>query len=57
MMRAVRQAQTTVEYLLVLSMVTIIVVAGYTLAPVIEAALRDLAERAETAYTDASIAQ
>lgn len=55
-MRTLRRAQTTVEYMLVISMVTIIVVAGYTLAPVIEAALRDLADRAQTAYTDGSIA-
>ncbi len=52
-----RQAQTTVEYMLVISVIVIgLVAAGYSLTPDIVEALTELGEEAETVYTDASIA-
>jgi hypothetical protein len=42
--------------MLVISMITALVVAGYVFVPGIVIALKDLGTRATTLYTDASIA-
>jgi len=52
-----RVGQSTVEYMLVVSVIVIALVAvGYGLTPDIVEALTELGEEAETVYTDASIA-
>ncbi|MFH1464100.1 MAG: hypothetical protein ABIO70_06925 [Pseudomonadota bacterium] len=55
-MRARRSGQTTVEYMLVISMITLMVVAGYVFVPGIVSTLRDVGTRATTLYTDGSLA-
>jgi uncharacterized protein (UPF0333 family) len=53
-----RRAQTTVEYMLVISVLVIAVVAaGFMLAPELQHSLARLGERAETVYTDASVTE
>ena len=51
-----RRGQTTVEYMLVISVLVIAIVsAGFMLAPEVARSLSLLGERSETIYTDASI--
>jgi Flp pilus assembly pilin Flp len=51
-----RPGQTTVEYMLVISMITLLVVAGYVFVPGIVLSLQNLGTRATTLYTDGSLA-
>lgn len=52
------KGQGTVEYVLVIAVLVIaMVAAGFAVAPQIATALSQLGDRAETVYTDGSIAQ
>lgn len=53
-----RRAQTTVEYMLVISVLVIAVVAaGFMLAPEFQRSMARLGDRTETVYTDGSITE
>jgi uncharacterized protein (UPF0333 family) len=53
-----RRAQTTVEYMLVIAVLVIAIVAtGFMLAPQFQHSMARLGDRAETVYTDGSITE